>query len=92
MTYQSRIKQAKAIMKPFIFTENGIEYLNLAKPFLYKKKIYADFSDDIKSKLQIFLDYIKEVLASSNEEQYTYLMKWLANMIQGNKNDALNLL
>jgi hypothetical protein len=77
------------IMKPFIFTENGIEYLNLAKPFLYKKKIYADFSDNIKSKLQIFLDYIKEVLASSNEEQYNYLMKWLANMIQGNKNDAL---
>lgn len=77
------------IMKPFLYTENSIEYLNLAKPFLHTRKPYNDYNEKSKAGVKIFLDYIKEVLASDNEDQYNYLIKWLANMIQGNKNDAL---
>jgi predicted P-loop ATPase len=35
------------------------------------------------------LDYIKEVLCSSNQDHYIYLLKWIANMVHGNKNDSI---
>jgi hypothetical protein len=34
------------------------------------------------------LDYIYEVLAYNNKPIYEHLLKWLSNMMKGNKNDA----
>ena len=36
----------------------------------------------------IYLDYIKEILASGNDNVYQYMLKWNANMCKGNKNDS----
>ena len=32
------------------------------------------------------LNHIKEVLCSSNDDAYNFLLKWLSNMIKGNRN------
>ena len=42
-----------------------------------------------KENCKIFLSYIKEVLCSNNEEHYIYILKWISNMIKGEKNDSL---
>jgi hypothetical protein len=34
----------------------------------------------------LFLTYIYEVWADSNDDSYNYIINWLANMTQGNKN------
>ena len=50
---------------------------------------YETYNDEIKSKVELFLSYIKEVLASGNENEYQYLIKWTAKMAQGQKNDSV---
>jgi hypothetical protein len=62
--------------------------LNLCPTFKHNAKPYDSFSDDIKAKVDIMLNYIYEILADSNQDQYTYLLLWIANMLKGNKNDS----
>ena len=50
---------------------------------------YEDFSKKVQKKVQIMLNYIKEVLASGQEDANTYLLQWLSHMIKGNKNDSI---
>ena len=40
-------------------------------------------------KVNIMLNYIKEVLASGNEEVYKYILQWLSYMVKGNKNTSI---
>lgn len=63
--------------------------LNLCPKLKHSRQSYATFSDEDKSKVEIMLNYIKEVLCSGNENHYNYLLKWIANMVNGNKNDAI---
>jgi hypothetical protein len=62
--------------------------LNLCPAFKHNYKPYKSFSDDIKEKVDIMLNYIYEILADSNQDQYDYLLKWISNMLKGNKNDS----
>lgn len=62
--------------------------VNLAPEIKHKYKAYNSFSNDTKEKLNIFLDYVKLVWTSNNDEIFTYIMKWLSNMIKGNKNKS----
>ena len=72
---------------------------NLNKPVFYDDKInlcprlpiskpFKNFDESIKNKVNLYLEYMKEVLASGNEEVYQYILKWNANMCKGNKNDS----
>jgi hypothetical protein len=70
--------------KPQIF-ENKFNICPAIKS-IYKP--YEEHNENDKIGVQIFLNYIKEVLASDNEECYIYLLKWIANMLKGNKNDS----
>lgn len=65
------------------------DYLNLCPNLKaqYKHK-FEDYDEDTKNKVQIMLNFIKEVLANNNENSYDYLIKWIANMLKGNKNDS----
>ena len=69
--------------KPVFFDDK----INLC-PQLPIPKPFKDFPENIKMKVNIYLSYMKEILASNNEEVYQYLLKWNANMCKGNKNDC----
>ena len=71
------------INKPVFYESN----INLC-PQLPIYKPYKDFTDDVKSKVEIFLSFVKEVLCNNNLEIYNYLLKWLSNLSKGNKNDC----
>lgn len=70
--------------KPFLYDNN----VNLCPQFKYKRKPYKDVNPEIKEKLNILLSYMKEILSDNNESSYQFLIKWLANMLQGNKNQS----
>ena len=53
-----------------------------------KTKAYKEYDDKTKQGVQAILNFIKEVLASDNQASYDYLIKWISNMLKGNKNDS----
>ncbi|MBS1736181.1 MAG: hypothetical protein JSS98_06175 [Bacteroidetes bacterium] len=68
--------------KPLL-TESEI---NISPQLKHKYQKYNKFDDNIKSSVNVFLEYVKIIWANNNEKVYQYLLKWLANMIKGNKN------
>ncbi len=72
------------INKPCIYDN----YLNLCPRIKQIVKPLAEFSKDAHTKLNIILAYMKEVLCSSNNEAYLFLLKWLSNMVHGNRNNS----
>lgn len=83
-------EEYKAIKTPVYKLNKPIMYedkVNLC-PQLKPSKPYKDFDESIKNKVNIYLDYMKEVLSSNNKEVYEYILKWNANMCKGNKNDS----
>jgi len=62
--------------------------INLCATPLYKKnKNYKPTADKL-NKLKVLEDYMKNILCSGKQECYEFLLKWIANMIQGNKNNS----
>ena len=51
------------------------------------KHQYIKYEDN--KKVNIMLNYIKEVLASGNNEVYNYILQWLSYMVKGNKNTSI---
>lgn len=49
---------------------------------------YEEHDDESKAGVELFLSYMLEVLCSNNRTVLQYLLKWLANMAQGNKNSS----
>ena len=70
------------ITKPTL-TEHQV---NLCPRIKHDYQKYETFSNDIKAKVKIFLDYVKLIWASNNEEVYQYILKWLSNVVKGVKN------
>jgi hypothetical protein len=66
----------------------GDDELNLCPKFKHKYQAYKKFSKEAKKGVQVILDYMKEVLCADREDMYDYLVAWIANMMQGNKNQA----
>ena len=62
--------------------------LNICPKIKAVYKPFNEIDNDTKTKLQIFMNYIKDVLANNNNESYEYLLKWYSNAVKGNKNDA----
>jgi len=62
--------------------------LNLCPEMKSKKKSFESYDENTRNAVFEMLDYIKLILASNNKDQYEYLIKWFANMLKGNKNDA----
>ena len=85
--YHTEIDDLKTVVfeinKPVFYESN----INLC-PQLPLYKLYKDFDEIIKSKVEIFLFFMKEVLCNQNMIIYNYLLKWLSNLFKGNKNDC----
>ena len=71
--------------KPFVFGK----YINTCPAFMHEVKAYGEYSDEVKKKVELMLSFLKEVWASNNEKQYQFIIKWLANMARGGKNQSV---
>ena len=70
--------------KPTFFDDK----INLCpKPkYTYDSNYQASF--DTAEKLNFLLNYIKEILCSNKQDCFDFLMKWISNMLKGNKNNS----
>ena len=66
----------------------GLNYINVAKSLKHESVKYKSFSKIIHSKVDMMLQYVREVWANNNDTVYEYIIKWLANMVKGNKNKS----
>lgn len=64
----------------------GSNYINVGKQLKHKYSEYVQFDTEIKVNVKTMLSYIKEVWANNDEKVYQYMLKWLSNMVRGNKN------
>ena len=62
--------------------------INLCHPFKYERNGNYKPSKDVKQGIQILEDYMKNILCSGRQDCYDFLLKWLANMARGNKNNS----
>jgi hypothetical protein len=86
--YKKRIDMVKLVCKPKqqLIKDNEI---NMFGGFMHEKKSFEAYPDTVKEAVQFMLNFIKEVICSDQEDQFDYMMKWLANMANGNKNDSV---
>ncbi len=62
--------------------------INLCPKMKHNYKPFKEFSKDICSKVQIGLNFISEIRCTDNKESFEFILKWMANTIQGNKNNS----
>jgi len=62
--------------------------LNLCPQMKFKYSEYKLFSDDIKKNVDIVLNYIFEIWCSSKKDMFDFILKWLANVMKGKKNQS----
>ena len=62
--------------------------LNLCPQIKHQYKPYNTFSESDKLGVEKMLYHIKAVLCTYSEEAYNFVVKWIANMIKGNKNTS----
>jgi hypothetical protein len=71
--------------KPFIFGK----FINTCPSLMHEVKAYNEYSEEVKSKVDLMLNFLKEIWASDNEPQYQFIIKWLAKMARGEKNQSV---
>lgn len=64
------------------------DYINLCPKMKHSYKPYNTFNTKLQNNVKTILDYIKEILSNHNEASYNFILKWLSNMIKGNKNNS----
>jgi hypothetical protein len=65
------------------------DYINLCPTIKAKNDLpYSSYNDKVKQGVLAMVQFIKEVLADDNEQSCQYLLKWISNMLKGEKNDA----
>ena len=73
------------INKPFVFGK----FINTCPSLLHEVKPYSEYSTELKAKVEVMLNYLKEIWASDNEAQYQFIIKWLSKMARGQKNQSV---
>jgi hypothetical protein len=78
----------RPVIKPTTMFDALPNEVNLFKGFLFKNtKPFQEFDNQIQEKVKEFLnDYVRDCLCRGEGTTYIYVMKWLANMVKGNKN------
>lgn len=96
-TYASRF--GKELLKWFLQDTVSVYdiIIDTHKPFIHNDSIntFAGFKHTVgkcsraKVGRNMMLDFIKQVWCNNNQESYEYVLNWMANMIQGNKNTTI---
>ena len=63
--------------------------INLCPRMKHQYVQYETFSKSIQKKVQVLLNYIKEILSNGRDDVQGYILKWLAHMVKGKKNDSI---
>ena len=64
--------------------------INFAGKFKFQEiRPYKDISQEIQNKVNTILNFYKEIWASNDTSNYEFIINWIANMCQGNKNSSL---
>ncbi len=75
---------AYEVNKPTFYDDK----INLCPQMKYTFNVEYKPTKETKTKLNFLLDYMKEILCSSKEDSYNFLLQWIANMVKGNKNNS----
>ena len=75
---------AYEINKPTFFDDK----INLCPQMLYKYDDNYKPNKATQEKLNFLLSYMKEILCSNKQDCYDFLLKWISNMLKGNKNNS----
>lgn len=67
----------------------GPDFINVFGGFRHERRAYKSYPEEIKQKVELFLTYMKETLASGKEANYNFMLKWYANAVQLNKNQSV---
>ena len=63
--------------------------INLCPRMKHQYVQYETFSKSIQKKVQVLLNYIKEILSNGRDDVQGYILKWLSHMVKGKKNDSI---
>jgi hypothetical protein len=63
-------------------------YLNMCPKLMHTYTSYKDFDDASKLSVNLMLSFIREVICNNKTDSYDHLVKWLSNMVKGNKNNS----
>ena len=64
--------------------------INIVGAFKHNNDMkYSECDQDSKDGVEMMLKFILDVWCSGDNVQYEYIINWIANMIQGNKNQTL---
>jgi len=67
----------------------GDTYINVSEKIMHEySKKYSEYSEATKGKVNIMLDFVKLIWANNDDKVNQFLLKWLANMVKGNKNSS----
>jgi hypothetical protein len=78
------------IDKPILYNIGDHYFLNECRGFLHiGYKPFETYSDELKSKLQIMLDYIKEVSCGNDETFFNCYLKYLAQVCRGIRTEVI---
>ena len=70
--------------KPLVYEENGENYINLFPGYLHKKvRKFSEYSQETNDAVLKILEHIRNVWCSDDQQQYKYILQWLAYMISG---------
>ena len=77
--------------KPRIFKDaSGNNFFNECKGFLHKNyKPYEEYSEELKAKVNMILQLIKEISCNNNDELYIAYEKYLSQICKGKKTEVI---
>ena len=86
--YFKEITDIKRVVYKLNKPEIYEDYLNMCPKLMHSYKKYESFSPEIKSKVNMMLNLLLEVIAGNHRASYEYMLQWFSNMVKGNKNTS----
>ena len=78
------------VLMPRHYNIGNRYYINLCQGLLHKEvKPYAEYSNEIKAKVQIALDMIKEISCSNDEALFNAYIKWYGKVVRGEQTQVI---
>ena len=72
------------INKPVLFDEK----LNLCPAFKHQYKPFASYPEETRTLVKLLLKHVLNIICNNSQLSLDFLIKWMANTAQGNRNDS----
>lgn len=86
--YNSQLNLGFEVLSGDFYTDEdtGEQFVNQCQGFLHKTpKTFSDFPQEVRDKVQLVLNHIRDVWNSGNEDHYQYNIKHIAHACSGRK-------